>query len=320
MLSPEEIAEKWITEHDHNKIIEHIRAYGEQERAEGHAQAIAGAAAWLEDEADDYHSGQCPEKARALIEAAAHFRSLSAPEAMKAAKAWRPTHRHYKGGLYRKISEACLESNLAPVVVYEAAGGTLWVRSAEEFNDHNRFAPLSEPPSQKEMGEALAAAEARAVLGWLEDNIELIAKVYCEDIRPAVPWSELSDADMERCYAFAQAVVAKASRQLASGKQEARKPNFIFDSDYWDQTYSYEDRNYLTEGLVGELWEPKEFRTLIYGPSLYAVEVVLSLDEEGDSDETEIQWFDTLEEARANSLEVKRAELQRRATEDGEDA
>jgi hypothetical protein len=54
---------------------------------------------------------------------------------------WKATHRHKKGGLYRLVGPAILEADRSAVVIYDDAEGTVWVRSAEEFND-GRFTPL----------------------------------------------------------------------------------------------------------------------------------------------------------------------------------
>ena len=54
---------------------------------------------------------------------------------------WKATHRHRKGGLYRVVGPAILEADRSAVVIYDDAEGTVWVRSADEFND-GRFTPL----------------------------------------------------------------------------------------------------------------------------------------------------------------------------------
>jgi hypothetical protein len=54
---------------------------------------------------------------------------------------WKATHRHRKGGLYRVVGPAILEADRSDVIIYDDADGTVWVRSAVEFND-GRFTPL----------------------------------------------------------------------------------------------------------------------------------------------------------------------------------
>ncbi|AKS46633.1 Protein of unknown function [Octadecabacter temperatus] len=54
---------------------------------------------------------------------------------------WKATHRHRKGRLYRVVGPAILEADRSAVVIYDDADGTVWVRSADEFND-GRFTPL----------------------------------------------------------------------------------------------------------------------------------------------------------------------------------
>lgn len=46
-----------------------------------------------------------------------------------------PTHRHWKGGLYRKLHEAKYEPNAVHMVVYQSIStGEVWVRDASVFN------------------------------------------------------------------------------------------------------------------------------------------------------------------------------------------
>lgn len=76
-------------------------------------------------------------------------------------------------------------------------------------------------------------------------------------------------------------------------------PDYIYDPDNWEVTYPYEDRHDLIENLEirYDVESVKQLETLIHGPSKYVVAVVLSWDGT-DPDEIEIQWFDTLEEAK----------------------
>lgn len=53
---------------------------------------------------------------------------------MDAADPFVPTHRHYKGGLYRLISNKVrLEIDCQRMCLYESAKGELWVRPYEDF-------------------------------------------------------------------------------------------------------------------------------------------------------------------------------------------
>lgn len=63
-------------------------------------------------------------------------------------RVWRPTHRHYKGGLYRVIGFARLEADGAAAVIYENEAGEKWVRPRTGFYEtmadgRRRFEPLS---------------------------------------------------------------------------------------------------------------------------------------------------------------------------------
>ena len=59
---------------------------------------------------------------------------------------WCPTHRHRKGGFYRKIGEGIWEPDRSVVILYDDAQGRVWVRPESEFED-GRFIPieLTEP-------------------------------------------------------------------------------------------------------------------------------------------------------------------------------
>jgi hypothetical protein len=51
------------------------------------------------------------------------------------AEEWKPTHQHYKGGLYRVITTALREADLVPMVVYESEDGPVFVRPMSEFSE-----------------------------------------------------------------------------------------------------------------------------------------------------------------------------------------
>jgi hypothetical protein len=60
---------------------------------------------------------------------------------------WQPTHRHYKGGLYRVLFEAVHTETEEPMTVYQTPDGRNWVRPAAMFNERlpdgrRRFEPL----------------------------------------------------------------------------------------------------------------------------------------------------------------------------------
>lgn len=77
---------------------------------------------------------------------------------------------------------------------------------------------------------------------------------------------------------------------------EAGTPEYLFNPDDWECTYNWKDRCEAVDDLpVGEL---QRFCTLTKGPDKWAANVVITRDEAGDPDDTEIQWFDTEAEAR----------------------
>ena len=78
-----------------------------------------------------------------------------------------------------------------------------------------------------------------------------------------------------------------------------QNPDYVYDPDDWEFTCGWKDRDLLVDemAIAGGLHEPKEFSTLIKGPSVWAKDVVLTRDDEGSADETEVRWFTSLEEA-----------------------
>lgn len=59
------------------------------------------------------------------------------------ARAAGATHKHYKGGYYRKVCDATDESTGEAVVVYQSLhDDRYWVRSAALFNQPSRFRAL----------------------------------------------------------------------------------------------------------------------------------------------------------------------------------
>lgn len=48
---------------------------------------------------------------------------------------FKPTHRHYKGGVYEVISaDVTLEATMEQAVLYRSPSGKLWVRPFKDFN------------------------------------------------------------------------------------------------------------------------------------------------------------------------------------------
>lgn len=90
---------------------------------------------------------------------------------------------------------------------------------------------------------------------------------------------------------------------MTKSETDTAQPDFIYDPTDWEATYPYEERELLVEddywGSKPALGEVKEFATLIRGPKRYAAHVVVTRDEDGEPDDTDIQWFDTLPEAQA---------------------
>lgn len=74
-------------------------------------------------------------------------------------------------------------------------------------------------------------------------------------------------------------------------------PDFIYDPDDWEYTWSWDDRQNATDDTIRyRLGEWKRFETLIQGPEKIAA-YVLKQDAKDESD-IELRWFDSEEEAK----------------------
>ena len=73
-------------------------------------------------------------------------------------------------------------------------------------------------------------------------------------------------------------------------------PDYVYDPDNWETTYSWNSRDELTDGpdTDGTVYE---FATLRKGPPAYAAWIVKTFTEDGDDDDGEWQWFRTREGA-----------------------
>lgn len=71
-------------------------------------------------------------------------------------EAFKPTHQHRRtGGLYRVLTECCIEATEETGIVYDDASGQVWVRSAHVFNDGRFIALTSAEQSSPAKGEKL---------------------------------------------------------------------------------------------------------------------------------------------------------------------
>jgi hypothetical protein len=92
-------------------------------RAKQPAEALREAQYWLEPTVHVNNAKACIAEAIASLEA-------------DGALEWKPTHRHYKGGLYREIARGKIEADLSPVVIYDNAHGETWVRPFSDFDSY----------------------------------------------------------------------------------------------------------------------------------------------------------------------------------------
>jgi len=69
--------------------------------------------------------------------------SLPAPSPAFGQTPWHPTHRHKKGGGYRLLGYGVLEADRTRVAIYDDCDGNVWVRNSDEFEELDRFKPIT---------------------------------------------------------------------------------------------------------------------------------------------------------------------------------
>lgn len=79
------------------------------------------------------------------------------------------------------------------------------------------------------------------------------------------------------------------------------EPDYVYDPEDWEATYDWRDRSLLADNLEvsHRRGQVQRLATLIKGPDKFVAEIVLTRDEEGDPDQTEIRWFDSEERCSA---------------------
>jgi hypothetical protein len=75
-------------------------------------------------------------------------------------------------------------------------------------------------------------------------------------------------------------------------------PDYIYDPDDWEVTVPWADRHDIVESADIRYGHIKRFATLIHGSDKWVADIVLSWDDDGDPDETEIRWFNSESEAK----------------------
>lgn len=110
-----------------------------------------------------------------------------------------PTHRHYKGGLYRELHRATDEVSLSPCVVYQAmSDGRIWVRTADLFDgmvvptygaSARRFEPIAQAEAQQveTPHRDLTASETKALDAALWDSVAVVDPLAALPAMPEDP-------------------------------------------------------------------------------------------------------------------------------------
>jgi hypothetical protein len=68
---------------------------------------------------------------------------LTKAEIRKAFSGYKPTHRHYKGGLYQLLGQAKHTETEEELTIYRDSDGNYWARPRAMFDEPGRFTPLA---------------------------------------------------------------------------------------------------------------------------------------------------------------------------------
>lgn len=156
---------------------------------------------------------------------------------------------------------------------------------------------------QSRHGEQLRAAEELGFERGIKDSAALSQEN--DELRAII--SKCADAlgtgafISQKCtLEFMQKLPDEISSTVQSLRPPSLEPDYCFDPADWEFTCDWKDKDQVHgygEALSGGA--PMEVATLIRGPRKWVADVPITWDEDGDPDKTEIQWFDSEEDASA---------------------
>jgi hypothetical protein len=119
--------------------------------------------------------------------------------------------------------------------------------------------------------------------GFGEGDIEHISEIVIARLRA---WDKLDREDVKR--------------KLSATPAPLPTPDYCYDPADWEFTCDWSEKDQVHGyGEALKVGEPLEIATLIRGPRKWVADVPVTWDADGDPDNTEIQWFDSEEDARA---------------------
>lgn len=139
------------TKEEARHLVDYVYGRPAGERAQEIGGVMVTLAALCLAHGEDMHAAGETELARIWTKVdEIRDRQLTKPrkaDESRADECWQPTHRHYKGGLYRVLFEAIHTETEEPMTVYQTPDGRNWVRPAAMFNDtlpdgRRRFEPI----------------------------------------------------------------------------------------------------------------------------------------------------------------------------------
>ena len=119
---------------------------------------------------------------------------------------------------------------------------------------------------------------------------------HTELITAAVAFLTRYDGGLARIRVNGNMMDAKAVADALAALPK-RDPDHVYNIDGWEFTSAWEDRINLTDDMpLGSLMH---VGVLYDGPAKWAAHVPVTWDDDGDPDETEVQWFDSKADAEA---------------------
>lgn len=180
----------------------------------------------------------------------------------------------------------------------------------EELRKAMTTTPLS-PAELREMLEKATALPLKAHVGWETDNgvPDPDNPDWCEITGGAFAYGNHMSLIGHIGFANATLIVSAVNslpalldeldrlRELLSAPAapREREPDHCYDDANWEYSIDWKSRDTLTDDLP--LGDMMKVGTLFDGPYKFAAHIIVTRDEDGDADETEVRWFDTEAEA-----------------------
>lgn len=167
------------------------------------------------------------------------------------------------------------------------------------YNEHSPFGPSkAEPVGTNLFDYTQAEAMVRHMLAGLPVAAPPVEgwRPHPELIAAAVAFLTRYDGGLARIRVNGNMMDAKSVADALTALPK-RDPDHVYNIDDWEFTSDWDDRINLTDDMpLGSLMH---VGVLYDGPPKWAAHVPVTWDDDGDPDDTEVQWFDSKADAEA---------------------